>query len=122
MSPSSAGAAMVVFTCLAIVGFATTWGPLAWVVCAEIFPPRWKAAGMGTATATNWTFNFLIGCFTKAITAKIGYGLGWVFAGNIIVGAWFVWFFVHETQGKSLDEIDREILDGKPAWKSKKGR
>ena len=113
---------MVLFTCLAIVGFATTWGPLAWVVCAEIFPPRWKGIGMGVATATNWTFNFLIAFFTSSITAEIGYALGWVFAGSIGLGALFVWFFVHETQGKSLEEIDLEILSGGKAWKSQKGR
>jgi SP family sugar:H+ symporter-like MFS transporter len=122
ISANSAGIAMVIFTCMAILGFATTWGPLAWVVCAEIFPPQWKATGMGAATATNWTFNFLIGFFTKKVTASIGYGLGWVFAGSILVGATFVWVFVHETQGKSLEEIDREILEGSPAWRSRKGK
>lgn len=111
---------MVVFTCLAIVGFATTWGPLAWVVCAEIFPPRWKAFGMGAATATNWTFNFLIAFFTAGITDRIHYGLGWVFAGAILCGAVFVWFCVHETAGKSLETIDKEIEEGMKPWKSKK--
>jgi SP family sugar:H+ symporter-like MFS transporter len=113
---------MVLFTCLAICGFATTWGPLAWVVCAEIFPSRWKGAGMGVATATNWTFNFLIGFFTTSITAEIGYDLGWVFSGSIIVGSLFVWFCVHETQGKSLEEIDLEILSGDKPWKCQKGK
>jgi hypothetical protein len=67
------------------------------------------------------TFNFLIGFFTSAVTDRIHYGLGWVFAGAIICGAWFVWFFVHETAGKSLEAIDREILDGVKPWNSKKG-
>lgn len=108
---------MVVFTCLAIAGFATTWGPLPWVVCAEIWTPRWKGAGMGVATATNWTFNFLIGFFTSKITDEIGYGLGWVFGASILVGAFFVHFFVPETKDKSLEQIDREILEGKPVWR-----
>ncbi|KIW05347.1 hypothetical protein, variant 2 [Verruconis gallopava] len=122
LSPSATGTAMVAFSCLAIFGFATTWGPLTWVVCSEIFPTRWKAIGMGVATATNWAFNFLIGFFTTEITDRIHYGLGWVFAGAIICGSCFVWFCVHETAGKSLEAIDKEILDGTRPWNSRKGQ
>jgi SP family sugar:H+ symporter-like MFS transporter len=77
---------------------------------------------MGLATATNWTFNFLIGFFTTSITEMIGFDLGWTFAASIILGALFVYFCVHETQGKSLEEIDREISSGVKPWQSKKGQ
>lgn len=76
---------------------------------------------MGAATATNWTFNFLIAFFTTKITRAIGFKLGFVFGACIITGAWFVHFFVHETAGKSLEEIDAEILGGGRALDSKKG-
>lgn len=45
-----------------------------------------------------------------------------MFAGAIIVGVWFVLLCVHETAGKSLEQIDREILDGVKPWNSKKGQ
>jgi SP family sugar:H+ symporter-like MFS transporter len=122
ISAQTAGALMLVFSCFAIVGFATTWGPLPWVVCAEIFAPRWKAVGMGLATGTNWIFSFLIGFFTFAITQRIGYGLGWLFSGAILAGGVFVLLAVPETAGKSLEEIDKEILDGVKAWETRKRR
>jgi SP family sugar:H+ symporter-like MFS transporter len=39
-NPSSdpAGVVMIVFTCFFIVGFATTWGPIVWTICGEIYP------------------------------------------------------------------------------------
>jgi MFS transporter, SP family, sugar:H+ symporter len=109
---------MVVFSCLAIIGFATTWGPLPWVVCAEIYPAQYRAICMAMATASNWTFNFLIGFFTPFIADHIGYSLGFVFAVAIMFGSLFVWGFVHETKGRSLEAIDTMILNGVEAWRS----
>jgi SP family sugar:H+ symporter-like MFS transporter len=45
---------MIVFACLFIVGFATTWGPLVWACISEMFPYRYRAVGMGCATSANW--------------------------------------------------------------------
>ena len=117
-SVKTAGAVMVAFSCLAIVGFATTWGPLPWAVCAEIYPAQYRATCMAIATAANWTFNFLIGFFTPFITAAIGYSYGFVFAGVILAGASFVYLCVHETKDRSLEAIDQMILNGVKPWKS----
>lgn len=113
-----AGSVMVTFSCLAIVGFATTWGPLPWAVCAEIYPAQYRATCMALATAANWIFNFLIGFFTPFITASIGYKFGFIFAATILAGAVFVFAFVHETKDKSLEAIDQMILNGVKPWKS----
>jgi hypothetical protein len=117
-SVKTAGAVMVAFSCLAIVGFATTWGPLAWTVCAEIYPAQYRATCMAIATASNWTFNFLIGFFTPFITASIGYSYGFVFASVILLGSSFVYLFVHETKGRSLEAIDQIILNRVKPWRS----
>src|ERR1700761_344075 len=118
LSKSEAGGFMVVFSCFAIIGFATTWGPLPWVICAEIYPIQYRATCMALATASNWTWNFLIGFFTPFITNALGYSFGYVFAAAILAGAFFVHFFVHETSGKSLESIDRMILERVRPWKS----
>jgi SP family sugar:H+ symporter-like MFS transporter len=70
------GYAMITFACLFIAGFASTWGPIVWAVVGgmfideyvmaklitvlEIYPSRYRAKCMALATASNWTFNFLI--------------------------------------------------------------
>lgn len=109
---------MVAFTCLAIVGFATTWGPLPWAVCAEIYPAQYRATSMAFSTASNWIFNFLIAFFTPFITKAIGFQFGYVFAAALLAGAVFVFAMVHETKDKSLEAIDQMILDGVKPWKS----
>lgn len=116
----SAGIAMIVFTCLFIAAFASTWGPMVWAVVGEIYPSRYRATCMGLATASNWTFNFLLGFFTPFITADIGYLYGFVFAGCCFAGAVLVYFFVEESSGRTLEEIDTMyILHVKP-WESSK--
>lgn len=74
---------------------------------------------MGIATAGNWTFNFLIAFFTPFITADIDYRYGYVFAACNILGAVVVYFFVCESQGRTLEEIDSMYLSGVKPWKSK---
>lgn len=111
---------MIVFACLFIAGFATTWGPLVWAVVGEIYPTRYRAKCIALATASNWVWNFLISFFTPYITSAIDYRYGYVFASMCFTGAVFVYFFVCESQGRSLEDIDTMyILDVKP-WKSSK--
>jgi SP family sugar:H+ symporter-like MFS transporter len=61
LNTPAAGTVLVTFSCLAIVAFATTWGPLVWAVVAEMYPSQYRSRCMAIATATNWLFNFLIG-------------------------------------------------------------
>jgi SP family sugar:H+ symporter-like MFS transporter len=67
------GIVLIVFACLFILGFATTWGPMIWTIQAEIFPSRYRAKGMALSTASNWIWNFCIGFFTPFITGAIDF-------------------------------------------------
>ncbi|KAL0261616.1 hexose transporter hxt5 [Diplodia seriata] len=101
-----AGQIMIVFTCLFIVAFAITWGPLVWAVVGELYPARYRATAMALATASNWLFNFLISFFSTFITDKIDYFYGLVFGTSCFMLFWVVYFFMMETKGRSLEEID----------------
>jgi SP family sugar:H+ symporter-like MFS transporter len=61
---------------------------------------------MGMSTASNWIWNFLISFFTPFITGVIDYRYGYVFAACNFAGAFIVYFFLCESQGRSLEEID----------------
>ncbi|KAF9884110.1 hexose transporter hxt1 [Aspergillus nanangensis] len=113
-----AGKAMVVFACLFITGFAMTWGPMVWTICAELYPSRYRAKAMSLSTASNWLWNFLIGFFTPFITADIDFAYGYVFAGCLIVAVFVVYFFVLEGRGKTLEEMDMMYIMRVPPWKS----
>ena len=62
------GTVLIVFACLFILGYATTWGPMVWTITGELFPSRYRAKGMALSTASNWLWNFLIAFFTPFIT------------------------------------------------------
>lgn len=105
-STPQAGNIMIVFTCLFIAAFATTWGPLVWAIVGELYPARYRAICMALATASNWLFNFLISFFSTMITTEIDYFYGLVFGVSCAVLFIIVYFFMIETKGRSLEEID----------------
>lgn len=111
--PSStpvAGAILIVFTCLFICAFAVSWGPIVWVVVSEMYPPQYRAPAMALATAANWTFNFIISFTTSFVVAQIKYWYGMVFAVSCILLALITYFFVNETLGRGLEEVDQMYL------------
>ncbi|TDZ54668.1 Hexose transporter 2 [Colletotrichum trifolii] len=112
------GIVLIVFACLFILGFATTWGPMIWTIQAELFPSRYRAKAMSLSTASNWVWNFCIGFFSPFITGAIDFRYGYVFAGCNLVAAALVYFFVIEGQGRTLEEIDTMYLERVTPWKS----
>ncbi|KAJ5058512.1 siderophore iron transporter mirC [Bipolaris maydis] len=116
----SAATAMICFACFFIFGFATTWGPMIWTICGELYPSRYRAKAMALSTASNWFWNFLLAFFTPFITGAIDFRYGYVFAGTNILGGLIVYFFVIEGQGRTLEEIDTMYLMGVKPWESSK--
>jgi SP family sugar:H+ symporter-like MFS transporter len=106
----AAGNVLIVFSCLFIVAFATTWGPLVWAVVAELYPAKYRAPAMAVATASNWLWNFLMSFFTRFITDAIDYLYGLVFAGCCLMLVLVVFFFLIESKDRGLEEIDTMYL------------
>ncbi|EME41553.1 hypothetical protein DOTSEDRAFT_64847 [Dothistroma septosporum NZE10] len=116
----SAATAMIVMAAFFIFGFATTWGPMIWTICGELYPSRYRAKGMALSTASNWLWNFLLAFFTPFITSAIDFRYGYVFAGCNVLGGLIIYFFVMEGQGRTLEEIDTMYLSNVLPWKSSK--
>jgi MFS transporter, SP family, sugar:H+ symporter len=103
---------LITVVCLAgfIVSFAASWGPIVWVMLAEIFPLRIRGAAMGVATLLLWGANFVVSLTFPILLSAVG--IGYLFLGYAVIGVLaflFVHFFVVETKGRSLEEIEADL-------------
>ncbi|KAH8820777.1 MFS sugar transporter-like protein [Xylogone sp. PMI_703] len=106
----TSGTVLIVFACLFIVSFATTWGPLVWACNSEMFPYRYRAVAMAFATSANWFWNFMLAFFTPFITGDIQFAYGYIFAGCNLAAFVIVYFFLVESSGRTLEEVDAMYL------------
>lgn len=104
---SAGGYASVVFIYIYAIGFCFSYAGIPWIYCAEIFPMRIRSVGMAICVATHWLLNFVIARSVPYMISDIGYGTYFVFASFITVSIPFVFFFVPETKGLSLEDMDR---------------
>ncbi|KAK8438406.1 hexose transporter hxt5 [Candidozyma auris] len=112
------GNAMIFITCLNIFFFASTWAGGVYCILSETYPLRIRSKAMSVATGANWMFGFLIAFFTPFITSSIHFNYGFVFAGSMLFSIFFIYFFLCETKGLSLEEVDEMYASGLPAWKT----
>lgn len=98
-----AAAAFVVFTNT----FSATWGPVLWVMLAEIFPLAIRGAAMAIATLFNWLAAFVISLTFPSFVAFAGIGAAFiVFAVIGVVLFPIVWLMVPETKERSLESLE----------------
>jgi sugar porter (SP) family MFS transporter len=105
---------VLVFVLGYIACFATSLGPVVWVVIAEIFPTKIRGRAMAVATLLLWAANYLISQTFPMINedpwlvATFHHAFPfWLYAVFCVVMALFVHRVVPETKGKSLEEIER---------------
>jgi hypothetical protein len=103
---SSASMAMVVMIYLYVIGYSASWGPIPWVYLSEIFPTRLRSYGVGMGAATQWLFNFCITELTPAAVNHIGYRTFIMFGCFCLGMGVFVFFFIKETKGLTLEDMD----------------
>jgi SP family xylose:H+ symportor-like MFS transporter len=100
---------MLVYT----AGFAVSWGPVTWVLLAEIFPNQIRGKAMALAVAMQWIANYLVS-WTFPILDKNPYlvehfkhGFAyWIYGVMSIFAALFMWKLVPETKGRTLEQME----------------
>jgi SP family xylose:H+ symportor-like MFS transporter len=107
------GIIALVFMLTYIAGFSMSWGPVTWVLLSEIFPNSIRGA-MSVAVATLWIANLIVSWTFPILndnvwlTEKFHHGFSyWIYGLMSILAAWFVYKFIPETKGKSLEEIEK---------------
>lgn len=96
-----------------ILGFALSWGPIAWVLIGEIFPLSVRGIGSSFGSAANWVGNFVVSQFFLVLLAVFRNNVGGpfaIFAVFAVLSIPFVMRFVPETKGKSLEEIEQSMV------------
>ncbi|RSL96727.1 hypothetical protein CDV31_013331 [Fusarium ambrosium] len=88
-----------------VLAYASSYGPLAWTLPAEVFPSSKRAKGVGAATAMVWLANFIIGVVVPEMQLKLGWGTYLFFGCFCFAASVFSFFLVPETAGKSLEQI-----------------
>lgn len=80
------------------------------MMMGELFSNDVKGVAGSVAGAFNWALAFVITYTFEKLNAALGQGQTfWMFSAFCVVGLLFVFFFVPETKGKSLDEIQRML-------------
>ncbi|KAF4532171.1 hypothetical protein B566_EDAN002233 [Ephemera danica] len=95
---------------LYVVGFSLGFGPIPWLMMGEILPARVRGTAASVATAFNWTCTFLVTkTFLDLIRVAGTHGAFWIFGAICIVAMFFVRICVPETQGRSLEDIEKSL-------------
>ena len=103
--------AMVCLVVAAISTYAMTLGPVTWTLLAEIFPNRIRGIAMATCTFALW-----VGCCTltfsfPSMNAALGSsGSFWIYSAICFCAFIFLFRRCPETKGKSLEELEKELV------------
>ncbi|QUT76367.1 D-xylose-proton symporter [Bacteroides salyersiae] len=106
-----------IFPVLSVIVYAAffmmSWGPICWVLIAEIFPNTIRGKAVAIAVAFQWIFNYIISSTFPALydfSPMFAYSLYGVIC---VIAAIFVWRWVPETKGKTLEDMSK-------LWKKRK--
>ncbi|MEE9361696.1 MAG: sugar porter family MFS transporter [Cellulophaga sp.] len=99
----------LVITAIAI--YSMSLAPITWVVLSEIFPNRLRGIAMSISTFSLWVACFILTFTFPMLNEALGsYGIFWIYSGICVLGFLFILKQLPETKGKSLEEIEKEII------------
>jgi SP family arabinose:H+ symporter-like MFS transporter len=105
------GTGILLLILLYIAFFAMAMGPIVWVVMSEIFPTRMRGSAMALATVALWVADFAVTLSFPVIADRLDQTTAfWFYALMCVLVFVFIIFFLPETKGKTLEEIERRWL------------
>ncbi|KAK2463563.1 hypothetical protein APHAL10511_004314 [Amanita phalloides] len=111
---------LIAFVCIYIAFFASTWGPIPWVIIGEIFPLQMRAKAISLSTASNWLWNFGITYATPYLvnvqkgSAGLQSKVFFIWGSTCACCFVFTYFFIPETKGLSLEQINEMYREVTP--------
>jgi len=105
------GFAIPIYVMVFIAFFAFSQGAVIWVFISEIFPNQVRAQGQTLGSSTHWIMAAIIAFSFPFFAEKLGGAVTFSFFGTMmILQLIFVWRFMPETKGKSLEQIETNIV------------
>lgn len=99
---------LLIFILGYIASFASSLGPIPWVIMSEIFPTKTRGIAMSFCTLVLWIGVLFITQFTPVLLENIGGAFTfWIFMINSIILLVFVWKVIPETKQRTLEEIEQ---------------
>lgn len=106
------GLPILILVVSAIAVYAMTLAPVTWILLSEIFPNRIRGLAMAIATFSLWTASAFLTYFFPIINKAIGAaGSFWIFSALCFFGAIFIKVKLIETKGKSLEEVEKALIE-----------
>jgi sugar porter (SP) family MFS transporter len=110
-SHNSGGILITVYLLLYIAFFAFSQGAVIWVFISEIFPNQVRAKGQTLGSFTHWFMAAVIAFSFPSLTEKLGGGNTFLFFSiMMVIQLLFVWKIMPETKGRSLEQIERNLV------------
>ncbi|XP_033738281.1 solute carrier family 2, facilitated glucose transporter member 10-like [Pecten maximus] len=100
-----------------VAAYAIGFGPVTWLILSEIFPSSLKGRAIGMATVLNWGTNMVVSSAFLSVIDEVGVSLTF-FIFSLICGlsTGFVFLFVPETKGRSLEQISSDLTKELCSW------
>jgi sugar porter (SP) family MFS transporter len=107
----SRGLHILVLVVTAMALYALSLAPVTWVLLSEIFPNRIRGAAMSVSTFALWSACFVLTYTFPLLNKGLGpAGTFWIYAAISVFGFLFIKSRVRETKGKTLEQIERELV------------
>ena len=107
----SRGVHVLVLVVVAMALYALSLAPVTWVLLSEIFPNRIRGAAMSISTFSLWSACFVLTYTFPLLNRSLGpAGTFWIYAGISVLGFIFIRMRLTETKGKTLEQIERELV------------
>jgi MFS transporter, SP family, arabinose:H+ symporter len=105
---NTAGPLVLVFVLLFVAAFAVSFGPIVWLIIAEIFPTRVRGRATAIASVALWAADYVVSQTFPVLLSGVGSAITfWMFAIMSIIAFLFTLSVVPETKGRSLEDIER---------------
>ena len=105
---------VIVALMLYVCGYQVGFGPISWLIISEVFPIRTRTRALSMAVTVNFGFNLLVAFVLPSLQTAFdglspGKGSSFLFAiyaALCVASSAFVYAYVPETKGKSLEQIE----------------
>lgn len=112
------GIIMIILSCIFVVAYAGSWAPVAFLVVSEMFPARLRGTAISISVSASWLVAAILTFISPELNQIWGYKVGYIHTAFTLISFFIVYFFVFETRGLSLEEVEEMVATGISARKS----